>query len=919
MKTHFFVLLFIINSVGVFAQQFTITGKVYDKTSNTPLEVATVFVKSIKDSSLVNYTISDNKGFFSLKGRTSEKQLDLFITHVGHSPYKKRINIPEKPLDLGTILLEMQAQELEGVTVTSEAIPITIKKDTLEFNADAFKLRPDATVEELLKNLPGVEVDAKGAITVNGVPVNEILVNGKPFFDDPKIATKNLSKDIVQKIQVSDTKTKEQKFTKEQGDPDNKSINIVLKEDKNKGYFGRITAGAGTKGRYELNGMGNYFKDKTRVSVLGSSNNINTLGFAYDEVFGMMGGKGDVWISGGSINIDGMNFGSGSNGISRSHIGGISYSDEYGKDSEASANYFYSTTDNETFSRSERETTLPDRHFFSSRQNWGNSWNDNHSAQTQLEYELDSLTQISVNPRVVSGRNRNFSRSEEQSFDNHRVLVNKSDSRNTSESNNFNFSNRVSLNRRIKKGGSWSVSFRNTNNRSEQEQLIYNVREIFGFTPSTAIRDQRQMGKNTTDNYGVNLRLRYPITKKLFATTSYDFSHGNIKNDVDTYDLNSGVYNRFNTELSSDFQTVNKQHSPRIGMEWQGEKLRANFAVGFNHTELENEDFLRDLYLNKTFNDFAANTWIRYQVKKGLDINFHYNNNTNIPSVSQLQPIDNVSNPLHTFTGNPDLKTALTHRFRLNVNNYNWETRSGYFIWAESGFYNDKITSITLTNSDLTRKTTYTNVNGDFDVRFGVHFDKSHKIEKHTVKYGVDNFSSIAKNNLYSNGTRYALTNYIFNMGGNFGYNYDEKIDVSLEYGATFRRAKYDLDLFEDKDYTGHNLGLNLTTYVPKNMVFGNEIGYTYLPYLGDGFRKNYIYWNASLGYKFWKEKATIQLKGFDLLNQIVDTQRVITQDYVEDSQQLMLKQYFMLSFSYKFNNTGGKTPPRGNIRVRRR
>lgn len=182
MKKIYFLSLFLVGNFYAFAQQFTITGKVYDKANNNPLEAATVFVKSVKDSSLVNYTISDNKGVFNLKGRTQDKQLDLFITHVGHSPYKKRINTPEKTLDLGTIIMEMQAQELEGVTVSSDAVPVTIKKDTLEFNADAFKLRPDATVEELLKNLPGVEVDSQGNITVNGVPVNEILVNGKPFF-----------------------------------------------------------------------------------------------------------------------------------------------------------------------------------------------------------------------------------------------------------------------------------------------------------------------------------------------------------------------------------------------------------------------------------------------------------------------------------------------------------------------------------------------------------------------------------------------------------------------------------------------------------------------------------------------------------------------------------------------------------------
>lgn len=881
---------------------FTITGKVVDKEGQKPLEAATIFVRSVKDSTLVNYTISDVKGDFTLKGKTTDNQVVIFVNHVAHQPYKKQISTPNGTHHLGIISMETKAQELEGVVVSQEAVPITVKKDTLEFNADAFKLRPDATVEQLLKNLPGVEVDSQGKITVNGTPVNEILVNGKPFFDDPKVATKNLTKDIVQKIQVSDTKTKEQKFTKEQGDPDNKSINIVLKKDKNKGYFGRITAGAGTKGRYELNGIGNYFKDKTRVSVLGGSNNINTMGFEFDEIYGMMGNVGD--ISGGRGGI----MSGGRDGISQSHIGGISYTDEYGKSIETNANYFYSTTDNEHFSKSERQTTLPDRQYFSSRQNSGNSWGDNHSAKAELEYKLDSLTQISVNPRLTSGRNHSFSHSQEQSLDNQYVMINKSNSENTSESANVNFSNRVSFNRRFKERGSWGVNFHNSNSRSEREQFIYNIREIYGAMPSTDIRNQQQNGRNTSDTYGVGLRLRYPITKEISITAAYDFSHGKIKNDIDTYDKVGVSYTNFNTALSSDFQTDNKRHSPQVGMEWQGEKLRGNFNLGTTHTELENEDFLRNLYLNKKFNDFRANSWLRYEIKKGFNITFNYNGNTNIPSVSQLQPIENITNPLHTFTGNPDLKTSFSHNLSFNINNFDWQKRSGIFVWARASFHNDKITSITLTNSDLTRRTTYTNIDGDYNFSLGANWRKSHKQEKHTIKYGINPYASIEENNLYSNGTRYALTNYTLNLGGDFGYNYDEKLDLSLNYRANFNQARYDLDLFENKNYTGHSVGFDITTYVPKNVIFGSNIEYSYLPYLGEGFKKNYIYWNFSVGYKFWDEKATIQLKGFDLLNQIVDTNRIITQDYVEDTQKLMLKQYFMLSFSYKINKTGGNS-----------
>lgn len=924
MKTHFFILLFLMNCVTMFAQQFTITGKVYDKANNNPLEAATVFVKSVKDSSLVNYTISDNKGVFNLKGRTQDKQLDLFITHVGHSPYKKRINTPEKTLDLGTIMMEMQTQELEGVTVTSDAIPVSIKKDTLEFNADAFKLRPDATVEELLKNLPGVEVDSQGNITVNGVPVNEILVNGKPFFSDPKIATKNLTKDIVKKVQVSDTKTKEQKFTKEEGDSNNKSINIVLKEDKNKGYFGRITAGYGTKDRYELNGIANYFKNKTRVSLLGSSNNINSSGFEIDEVYGMMGrsGGGSVTVSGSSFSIGNLNFGSSGDGLNRSDVAGISYVDEYGKEMEMDGNYFYTHSENESYTRSERETTLPDRHYFSNSERWGNSWGDAHSVNTELEYKIDTLTRITIRPQFSSSRSNSGSSSLEESLDSDHNLVNRSKSNNESHSLQNNFSNRVSLNRRFKERGFWGIQFSNNNSRSERDQQINNIREIFGTTPSTEIRDQQQRAKNRSDNYAFGGNIRYPLSKTFSLEARYNFSKTDIRNDVRTYDADAnGNYVNFNTPLSSDFLTENSQQRASAGFALNTSKIRWSASGGVILNRLQNDDFLRNMSLDRRFSNPSLQSNFRYEIKKGMSVQLNYNTNTNIPSVSQLQPIDNVNNPLHTYTGNPDLKPAFSNSFYLNFNNFNWETRSGYFVWAHTEFQSDKITSITLTNSDLTRRTTYTNIDGDFSARGGVNFNKSHKIEKNTIRYGLYVGGGISKNNAFSNGVRYALTNYSASITPNFGYNYDEKIDLELRYSPSYNRAKYNLETFQNQEYTSQMFSFKITTFVPKNVIFGSDFSYSYLPYMGEDFRKGYMYWNMSLGYKFLEDRATLQLKAFDLLNQTVDAWRTITEDYVQDSQKLMLKQYFMLSFSYKLNKVGGSTPPQtrgGRARIMR-
>ncbi len=316
MKNYLLFALFLISNLAI-GQGFEIDGKVLDQ-NNVPLESATVYVEKVADSSLVTYTISDKDGTFHLEDRSEPEKSRLIISFAGLKTYQRIIDIKEK-MTLDPIKMELMDNQLDEVTVTGSRPPITVKKDTLEFNADSFNTRQDANLEELMKKLPGVEVDNDGNITINGKPVQRILVNGEEFFgNDPKIATKNLPKEIIEKIQVTDTKTKSEEFTGKAGDPDNKTVNITIKKDKNKGYFARATAGGGTDERYELSAIGNYFKDKLRITALGSSNNINASGFSYDEVFGMMGRN-----AGRSI------FFGGGGGITKAETGGLNFSNRW--------------------------------------------------------------------------------------------------------------------------------------------------------------------------------------------------------------------------------------------------------------------------------------------------------------------------------------------------------------------------------------------------------------------------------------------------------------------------------------------------------------------------------------------------------------------------------------------------------------
>ncbi|MGB1219657.1 MAG: carboxypeptidase-like regulatory domain-containing protein, partial [Flavobacteriales bacterium] len=254
-----------------FAQQrqIKIEGEVYAEVDQKPLESATVYIENPKDSTLISYSITDENGQFSLQEYSSLKQVRLKVSFVGFNSISKLIEVKDAEIQLDRFFISENSSVLSAVELTSERAPVQIRKDTIEFNANAFKTKKDATVEDLLKKLPGVEIDKDGVITVNGTEVKKIMVNGKTFFgDDPTIATKNLTKDMIESVQISDSKTKDQAFTGDKGNPDEKMINLTIKKEKNKGDFGRIAAGLGTDKRYEAAGLYNHFDNDQRISVL---------------------------------------------------------------------------------------------------------------------------------------------------------------------------------------------------------------------------------------------------------------------------------------------------------------------------------------------------------------------------------------------------------------------------------------------------------------------------------------------------------------------------------------------------------------------------------------------------------------------------------------------------------------------------
>ena len=915
MKSIFF-LSFLFLSLTSTAQNFEISGKIVDKENGQPLESATIFVEKVADSSLVTYTITDADGNFVLEGSDSADSLRLVGSYAGYLPFKRLVDLSSEKLALGILEMEFATNMLGEVTVVADRAPVTVKTDTLEFNAGSFSTRPDANLEDVMKKLPGVEVDAQGNITVNGKPVTRILVNGKEFFgNDPKIATKNLPKEIIDKIQVVDTKTKTEEFTGKAGDPDNKTINITIQEDKNHGYFTRATAGGGTDGRYELSGIGNYFRDELRVSVLASSNNINSSGFSFDEVFDAMGGRGRsiMFSSNGSFSINGNSFGGGG-GITKSETAGFNFTNEWNEKTELNADYFFGRNDTETHTIVERENFLPDRTYYSNSVSSGNVQNDSHRASASFEFEIDSLTKISFRPRVNINEGFSTSSSMEETLDENRELTNSSSTFRDGNFNNSEFGSRIDFIKRFGSRGAYlQAEFSNNNNISESDNVFRSERITYD-NGIEELREQDQFidEEDQKDEYGLGITQRSVLAENLFLDLSYEFNTENAENRRNVYGLDeeTGEHSLLLEDLSNAFEIRSLKHIPNLGLNYEGEKLRAGFDVGLLNTSLETENLISGTGFDRSFNNLYLQSNIRYEIKRGTSARISYRNNTQIPSIRQMQPVADVTNPLNIVVGNPELRPTYSHNINLNYHDFDFATRSGFGSYASISMTEDDVVPVTTTDEDLVRTTTYTNVDGGMNAYVGAYYNKRYKKENSEFSFRLGGNANYNKQIGFTDGEKYNAKRWGFGPSVRLGYNYMELVDLNPRYELNYVMSDYDINSNREEEYMNHSIGFEATTYWPENIVFGNDFSYNYFGSVAAaGFDPTAVLWNMSLGYQFLGDDATLKVKVYDLLNENVSTSRDVGRDYVQDTQQLILEQYFMLSLTYKLSKFGGKDP----------
>lgn len=920
----------------------SIKGKITDSTGTTPLKGATISLMDAKDSTLLSFTLSKEEGAFQINGVVFGDHL-LLVTFQGYAELYKKVSLSKTitEADLGTLVMMPESKDLGTVTV--KTAPIVVKGDTTEFTANSFKTKPNATAEDLLKKLPGVQVEKDGTVKAQGQNVTRVLVDGKRFFgDDPKTATRNLPTDVIDKVQVYDAQSDQSAFSGFDDGTREKTINIITKKDRRKGFFGKASVGAGENETYASSVSFNRFNGNQQISFIGQGNNINQQNFSVQDLLGVMnsggggrGGGGMAVVAGGrgGGNI-GNFFTQQAPGIATTWAGGLNYNDVWGKKTSVSGSYFYNDMMTNRDQNSFKETFVNnDSSIFNNIITDANSKNTNHRFNFEIDHKLDSFNSVLIRPTFSQQHNDSYT--ESNSFTTKGKLVNLSGVRQINEtvSDGYNFSTSILLRHRFKKRGR-SISLNITpglsTNESDRTNLSYN--DIY--SGSSFVKDTvNQISNTSRDGKSVSTNVSYtePIDAKSQMEFSYAYSYNENNSDQKTlrYNKATGQYDLVVANLTNNFENLNTSH--RVGTSYRRQVTKDwSYTLGMavQLADLTSDNKTKNTLLTQNFTNFFPNMQIQYSKNRTKTLRVNYRGRTNAPSVTQLQDVIDNTNLLNIRNGNPSLKQEFNHSFSLFYTNFNIFNFKNFFAGLNGSFTQNKIGNSVIQNTGTTpilvdgialingaQYTKPTNVNGAFNATAFINYGFPVKKPKSNINL-TSNISYIRDVNLF-NGAKNFTNNYVLGQTIGFNMNVKDQFDINFASTSTYTMARYSLNKEQNGDFFTQIFSVEPTYSTKNGWIFGSDFDYTINRGQSAGFNQSVPLWTASIAKTVFKKKdGEFKLSVFDLLNQNQSISRTVEQNFIQDTRTQVLTRYVMLTFTYNLRKFGGNNGQQGMPRI---
>jgi len=895
----------------------TLKGVLQDTVNKQTLKSATISILEPKDSTLEVFGLTNDAGAFTIYNVGIGNHL-LLISFQGYAvkyiPFEISANAMQK--NIGNIYLEPTVKDLGNVTVTQS--PVVVKGDTVEYNASSFKTKPNGTVEDVLKKLPGVEVAKDGSIKAQGETVQRVLVDGKRFFgDDPTLATKNLPNDVVDKIQVYDAQSDQSAFTGFDDGNKTKTINITTKKDKRKGYFGKISAGAGDDGRFENSLNFNRFNGKQQLSVIGQYNNVNRQGFSLQDILGVMNmGGGNAMMGGGNRGGGGGNMsssfiqnligGSNNNGIRTIGAGGLNYRDTWGKKTDAYGSYFYNNSRIDKNQDNFTENILVgDSSLFQTSNQLSRNKNQNHRFNFNIETQFDTANSLIIRPNITYQNSDNFSQSTSTTFKGVSKFLNGANTVTNSNGQGYNGNVDATIRHKFARRGR-TISLNTVFGGSQNDRTTFSNTIINRTGATDSIN---QMAINNTNGKNITATIAYtePVGKNKLIELAYTLAYNLNESDRRTYNYNknSKGYDDLNVQLSNIFENTNTSNRVGISYRIQEKKYTAGIGIGVQMATLNSFNKTKDSTLSQAFNNLFPNANFTYNFTKSKTLRFNYRGRTNQPSVTQLQPVIDNSNPLNVSQGNPALKQEFTHNFNIAYTKFNMFTFRNFFAGLNGSVTGNKIVNsiqYTPVGGQITKPV---NLNGAYNIigfaNIGIPVKKLKGNASFTTNINYIRDVSLVNNN----------KNYTNNIGIgqtlSFNTNIKDKLDLNFSSTTNYNIARYTLQPEQNNNFFSEILGVDATIILKKGWLWAHEFDYTINRGRTAGFNQNIPIWNMSVSKQLFKKKeGELKVGIYDLLNQNKSITRNITDNTVQDVRTTVIQRYFLISFTYNLRKFAG-------------
>lgn len=892
MRNLLLTIFLVVTFQQVFAQTFEVYGSIQLASDKTNLPGAAVILQQVSDSSSEG-VVTDLNGKFKFE-QVAPGNYIVKVSYLGLKPFGRAITVGQSSLNLGILSLQEETTALQEIEIVGKTLAGEQKGDTSQFNAGAFKTAPDANAQDLVQKMPGIAMQ-DGKLQAQGQDVQQILVDGKPFFgDDVNTALQNLPAEVISSIQVFDQKSDKAQLSGFDDGERIKTINIITKPSRKTGQFGRVSAGYGTNERYLLGGSLNLFSGNRRVTITGLSNNINTLNFSADA-----NNEGEERQQ---------------NGIIKTNLVGINYSELWGKKIEASGSYFFTQRQNEGAQTRFRDFILSsDSGQVYSEERRTIADEASHRFNMRLDYKINERNRILVRPNLSIQQ-----RGDNSYFFGNTVTdngpLNQTENTSNADNSSYNFNNNIYYNHKFLKKGRGLTMRLNTgfnSGKGDSYRLANNV--FFSNQENNSVLNQYSNLDRTGFSWETEVSYSEGIGKNGQLELEYEIGNRVDDSDKRTFDFAEQYldYSQINVPLSNTFRSEYLTQEAEAGYQYNTKKLRFEVEASYQHAQLKNDQlFPREYNMERTFKSVLPSVELNYKFSQSKNLEIDYRTWTNAPSVSQLQDVIDNSNPLQLRSGNPALNQSYHNWVRSRYRSHNTTTNRSVFVSVESEVINNYISSSTFIaeeptllqegielqrGSQLTRPV---NLNGFWSIRsFASYGQPINFIKSNFNLRGSVNFSR--RPGMINEEINFANTNN-FRLGMSISSNISEKIDFNLSTRSSYNIVRNSLRPALNNNFFNQSSRLRFSWILWEGFVFRTDLNHQVNTGLSAGYDNNYLLWNMSIGKKLFKnQRGEISLNVYDLLKQNISINRNVTELYVEDVQSNVLQQYFMLTFTY--------------------